>query len=60
MAMDNMETDIIIKIILHIYMLMPILGIIGALSFERKDITLFLKWFEKLCKGHEITMVREN
>ena len=35
---------------------MPILGIIGALSFKGKDITLFLKQFEKLYKGYRITI----
>ena len=43
-----------IKITSYIYMAIPILGIIGALSFDRKDIMIFLKWFEKLCKGHGI------
>ena len=35
---------------------MPIPGIIEVLSFKGKDITLFLKQFEKLCKGHRITI----
>ena len=43
------------KIISHVYIAMPTLGTTGALSFDRKDITIFLKWFEKLCKGHGIT-----
>ena len=33
---------------------MPILGIVRVLFFEGKDITLFLKWFEKLYKEHRI------
>ena len=35
-------------------MVIPIPGTTGALLFNRKDITIFLKWFKKLCKGHRI------
>ena len=35
-------------------MAMPTLNIVGALSFDRKDIIIFLKQFKKLCKGHGI------
>ena len=43
-----------IKMTSYVYMIMPTLGIAGALSFNRKDIIIFLKQFEKLCKGHRI------
>ena len=43
-----------IKIISYVYMIMPIPGMAGALLFNRKDIIIFFKWFEKLCKGHRI------
>ena len=56
MAIDNIEIDIIIRMTLHIYMLIPTLGTVRALFFKGKDITLFLKQFEKLCKGHRITI----
>ena len=42
------------KIISYVYMAMPIPGIIGALSFNGKDIMIFLKWFKKLYKDHGI------
>ena len=43
------------KMTSHVYMAMPTPGTAGALSFDGKDITIFLKRFEKLCKGHGIT-----
>ena len=50
MDLDNYTT----KMISHVYMVMLILGIVGALSFNGKDIIIFLKWFKKLCKGNRI------
>ena len=47
------------KIISYIYMAMPILGMVGILSFDRKDIIIFLKWFEKLYKDYRIIINKE-